>query len=348
MKSKDNIIVRKLDQRDLSSLSTFLSRNALPEYSEDEYFRRFEFWWTSNPAFRSEDARGWIIEDINDPDYIKGFLGNIPVDYNINGNAYTSASPSTWIVIKKYKRFSLKLLFSFIQQNKDILINSTPGDLTEKIFSKLGFFDIAKNQNNYIYINNNKPIEYFLNLSIPRLKKINQILSKFGFFIYKTVFRKESINTKLNFEYQIISNTVEIAKLLEKKKVKLLNFNWVLKADPNKFFVKILNKDKSKNFMYIQYVDNPINKLKYFQILETDIISPILTKNVAIQIAFYHDYKIDFILIHNSMINNFFFKPFIKFNFLSRAKCLIKINKSNLEDIIPNGTFGEKGFVIWN
>ena len=338
----------KLDLKDLSLLSTFLSTNALPKYSEDEYFRRFEFWWISNPSFSTEDARGWIIEDSNEPDYIKGFLGNIPVDYNINGKSYTSASPSTWVVIKKYKRYSLKLLFSFLQQKKDIFVNSTPGDLTEEIFFKLGFFDIAKNQNNYIFMNNNKPIEYFLNLTNPRLKKINQILSKFGFFIYKNIFLKKSINTKLNFEYKIISNTVEIEKLLEKKKIKLLNFNWVLKSDPNKFFVKILNRDNSKNFMYIQYVNNPVNKLKYFQILETDISSPVLMKNVAIQIAFYQNYKIDFILIHNSMINNFFFKPFIKFNFLSRAKCLIKINKHNIENIVPSGIFGEKGFVIWN
>ena len=79
MKSKDNIKVRKLDLKDLSLLSTFLSTNALPKYSEDEYFRRFEFWWISNPSFSTEDARGWIIEDSNEPDYIKGFLGNIPV-----------------------------------------------------------------------------------------------------------------------------------------------------------------------------------------------------------------------------------------------------------------------------
>ena len=109
---------------------------------------------------------GWIIVDDNSTNYIKGFLGNIPADYIINDNVYKTASPSTWIVTKNYKKYSLKLLFFFLKQNKDILINSTPGRL-ELIFLKLGFVDAAKNK--IIFFLNNITIKYFLNNKILKL-----------------------------------------------------------------------------------------------------------------------------------------------------------------------------------
>ena len=127
-----------------------------------------------------------------------------------------------------------------------------------------------------------------------------------------------------------------------------MNFDWVIKADPNKHFIKILNRNKSNNFIYIQYVDNPVNKLKFVQVLETDIVCADLIKKIVFKIALKYNYCLDYIIIHNKKLRSLLFGSFIKFNILSESKCLIKSDKFNVKNIVPNGTFGEKGFIIWN
>ena len=107
-------------------------------------------------------------------------------------------------------------------------------------------------------------------------------------------------------------------------------------------------KKKSNNFIYIQYVDNPVNKLKFVQVLETDIVCADLIKKIVIKIALKYNYSLDYIIIHNKNMKSLFYGPFIKFNILSKSKCLVKSDKINVKSIIPNGTFGEKGFIIWN
>ncbi len=345
---KDNVKIRKLDKNDLDLLSDFLAINAMPKYSKSDYLRRFNLWWESNPAFQDTDSMGWIIVDANSKNYIKGFLGNIPADYIINDNVYKTASPSTWIVTKNYKDYSLKLLFFFLKQKKDILINSTPGMITELIFLKLGFVDIAKKQNNFIFLYNNKPIKYFLDHKILKIKSMNKILSKILFSLYKLVISIKLTKKKLEAEFQIVSNTLEIKRLLQKQSIKLLNLDKVLNLDSNKFFLKILNEDKTNNFIYIQYVNNPVNKLKFMQVLETDVTSPNLIKNVAIKLAHKKNYSLDYIILCNSNVKSFLHGSFIKFNLLSKSKCLIKSEKINVNNIEPSGSFGEKGFIIWN
>ena len=108
---KKNIRIRKLEEKDLELLSSFLSLHAQPSYSKSDYMKRFHFWWHSNPAFMQKDDMGWVIVDIEEANYIKGFLGNIPADYNILGKFYKTASPSTWVVAEKYKTHSLNIYF---------------------------------------------------------------------------------------------------------------------------------------------------------------------------------------------------------------------------------------------
>jgi hypothetical protein len=346
--NKENIKIRKLEKNDFDLLSDFLAINAIPRYSKSDYHRRFYSWWVSNPAFQNTDTMGWIIVDANSTNYIKGFLGNIPADYFINGNVYKTASPSTWIVTKNYKNYSLKLLFFFLKQKKDILINSTPGKLTELIFLKLGFTDIAKKQNNYIFLYNHKPIEYFLNHKIFKFKLINKILSKIFFFLYQSALILKFVKKRPELEYQTVTSASEIKKLLQKQSIKLINLAQILKLDTNKFFLKILREDKTSNFIYIQYVNNPVNKLKYMQVLETDINSYNLIKNVALKLADKKNYILDYIVVCNSSEKGFLHESFVKFNLLSRSKCLIKSEKIKINNINPSGSLGEKGFIIWN
>ena len=119
-----NINVRSLESHDLNLLAEFLSTNATPKYSTDKYKLRFNFWWYNNPAFRRNDQMGWIIEDLSCSNYIKGFLGNIPTEYKFKSKILRAVVPSTWLVQKNYRKYSIALLFAFLRQKKDIFIIS--------------------------------------------------------------------------------------------------------------------------------------------------------------------------------------------------------------------------------
>jgi len=144
------IIVREVLKKDLPLLADYLSEEALPKYSPSKYIKRFNFWWLKNPACRKDDSYGWIIFDNSKKKKIKGFLGNIPVDYEINGKVYHTVSASTWVVNPEYRKYSIYLFFSYLKQNKDLFLNSTPANITNEIFMKTNFVDIAKAQNNYL------------------------------------------------------------------------------------------------------------------------------------------------------------------------------------------------------
>ena len=341
---KKNIKIRKIEENDLEILSSFLSLHAQPSYSKSDYMRRFDFWWHSNPAFRQNDDMGWVIVDTEEANYIKGFLGNIPADYDILGKFYKTASPSTWVVAEKYKTHSLKLLFLFLKQDKDILINSTPGAVTERIFLKLGFTDIAKNQNNYVYLKSYKPIKYFLN-KIFFAKKLNLKLSKFIFSIYKYFFTS-SITKKISLEK--ITNYEEIKILIKNNIISLNNFNWVLKNDQNKFFYKIKTKTSKEDILYGQYFYNPINKLRFFQILFTSLKPSLDLIHIVEKIEGDIKSTSDLIILPNCNYSSILINRFIKYNLSSPSKCLIKTSDSLLNELKPDGSLGEKGFILWD
>ena len=113
------IIIREVLKKDLPLLADYLSEVALPKYSSEKYIRRFNFWWLKNPAFSKDDSYGWIIVDNFKKKQIKGFLGNIPVDYKIDGKVYHTVSASTWVVDPEYRKYSIYLYFSYLKQIKD-------------------------------------------------------------------------------------------------------------------------------------------------------------------------------------------------------------------------------------
>lgn len=344
---KKTIRIRPIEKNDLSALAEFLTNNALPIYTPRDYKIRFDFWWKNNPAFDSKDHMGWIIEDLLDKNYIKGFLGNIPTLYKVDNKNMKAVSPSTWIVLEEYRKYSITLLLAFLKQKKDIFINSTPAEITEKIFLKLGFIDIAKNQNNYLLPLNHKPIKYLVKKMIYN-DKLSEVIGKIFFITYNTFLNLFFINSYKSISMRKINNNFLINKILSEKKYFLKNFEWILDNDKDKFFYKIENLIGSNYFIFGQYINNPINKLKYIQILETNIKSGRTLLNVISNISKDIDKNIDYIILHNLNINYIFFNKFIKFNYYSPSKCLVKSDKIDVKLMKSNGSMGEKAFILWS
>ncbi|WP_210409280.1 hypothetical protein, partial [Methanococcoides sp. NM1] len=73
--------IRTLEEKDFSELADFL-REGLRTPPEI-WQRRFDMWWINNPWMDRSIPYGWVIED--EKSEIVGFLGNIPVKYQIKG-----------------------------------------------------------------------------------------------------------------------------------------------------------------------------------------------------------------------------------------------------------------------
>ena len=91
---------------------------------EKFWFQRFGLWWDENPSFREGVPRGWILWDEGE---IKGFLGNVPNEFLLNGKTVTALSTTTWRVLPTHRNHSLKLFFAAMRAAKgSIFFDTTP------------------------------------------------------------------------------------------------------------------------------------------------------------------------------------------------------------------------------
>ena len=75
------ITLRDVEDRDLLPLAEFLPKgfaHTNPEF----WLRRFDLWWTQNPAWTPQIPRGWVLDDGTK---LVGFIGNIPVTFLVRG-----------------------------------------------------------------------------------------------------------------------------------------------------------------------------------------------------------------------------------------------------------------------
>lgn len=94
--------------------------------------KKYEEWvhlWINNPAYRPyRDAMpiGWVLEL---PDKrIVGYLGNIPLLYELEGHRLLASAAHAWVVDVQYRPYSLALLdLYFSQKSVDLFLNATVG-----------------------------------------------------------------------------------------------------------------------------------------------------------------------------------------------------------------------------
>jgi hypothetical protein len=92
--------------------------------------KSYEQWthlWTSNPAYRDIANRfpiGWVLE--REDGTICGYLGNIPLDCELEGRRLLAATTRSWVVDSDYRSHSLLLLATYFQQpHVDLFLNTT-------------------------------------------------------------------------------------------------------------------------------------------------------------------------------------------------------------------------------
>ena len=105
--------------------------------------KSYEEWsdlWTQNPVYLSLGGRwpkGWVIE--RQDGRIVGYLGNIPLFYELGGQRLLTAVGHAWVVDAKHRPYSLALLDLYFSQKKvDLFLNATVGPAGHDCFSVFG------------------------------------------------------------------------------------------------------------------------------------------------------------------------------------------------------------------
>jgi len=94
---------------------------------EGESYQQWRHLWTENPTYQEMDGRfpmGWVLEI---PDgKIVGYLGNIPLSYELEGKRLIVATTRSWVVDTVYRSYSPLLLGTYFQQaNVDLFLNTS-------------------------------------------------------------------------------------------------------------------------------------------------------------------------------------------------------------------------------
>jgi hypothetical protein len=92
--------------------------------------KSYEEWthlWANNPAHREIANRfpiGWVLE--REDGTICGYLGNIPLDCELEGRRLLAATTRSWVVDLDYRSHSLLLLATYFKQaHVDLFLNSS-------------------------------------------------------------------------------------------------------------------------------------------------------------------------------------------------------------------------------
>ncbi|SES77077.1 hypothetical protein SAMN04488587_0892 [Methanococcoides vulcani] len=115
--------IRTLEEKDFSELADFL-REGL-QIPPEIWQLHFEMWWINNPWMDRSIPYGWVIED--EKSEIVGFLGNIPVKYQIKGRDDIAAAGTSLYVRPSVRGVnSLQPILAFARQkNIKLLLNTT-------------------------------------------------------------------------------------------------------------------------------------------------------------------------------------------------------------------------------
>lgn len=93
--------------------------------------------WTKNPAYCELQGKfpiGWVLDTGDGA--ISGYLGNIPMDYELQGKRLRAATTRAWVVDIPYRSYSPLLLATYFQQeNVDLFLSTTVNSQSEAAYS---------------------------------------------------------------------------------------------------------------------------------------------------------------------------------------------------------------------
>ena len=336
--------IREINRDDYNELAKFLSIFAIPNLPIESYLKKFKIWWDLNTHCEESDLLGWvIIDDKEKPgNQIKGFMGNIPRKYKIESKIIKTANATSWFVDPKYRKQAIFLMYAYMKQKTDLLVNSTSGDMSEPIFRQIGFTDFAKTHKSFLSIINKKSLDHFL----------KKIFSN-SYFVKLITLLLFPICYLYNFFSNFFIESLELSDcdqiIFKNNEIEFLDISWLENEGLGIKLHEITKHGTHIDFIISQHVKNPINKLNYIQILHSNLYNLRYLNSVKSKIISAHSKECDFIMISNSKNVRWIFTGFIDISRFIQTTCFAMGDQINLlNDKHCSSIFGEKGFMIWN
>ena len=336
--------IRELNRSDYNELAKFLSIFATPNLPVKTYQKKFKIWWDINTHCDKSDLLGWVIVDENEEpgNQIKGFMGNIPRKYKIGGKIIKTANATSWFVNPKYRKQAIFLMYAYLKQKTDLLVNSTSGAMSEPIFKQVGFTDFAITHKSFLSISNKKFLQHFLEKKLSSnysIKIISLLLFPiFLFYNFFSNFFSESLELKDCDQIAFKNNEIEF-----------LDISWLKSEGFNIKLHEITKHGTPVDYIVSQYVKNPVNELNYIQILYSNLYNLRYLNSIKSELIRAHQNESDFIMISNCKNVGWIFTGFIDISRFIHTTCFAMGDKINLlSNKHCSSIFGEKGFMIWN
>jgi len=187
--------VREVQDTDIITLSDFLPAG-IPNTTPEFWLRRFDLWWTSNPAYTPQIPRGWVLEHEN---AIVGFIGNIPVKFLVLGEVKIAVASSGWYVDPSVRGISsLRLFNEFMKQkNAAIYLFKAEDEPLMEIIRKYKFEEhiLPRFQKEYVYIVDKKKIDFIglkflLSGHTPKLSELPELYKRIGMLFFGYLYQK--------------------------------------------------------------------------------------------------------------------------------------------------------------
>jgi hypothetical protein len=122
-RSQKALKLREARFEDHPRVAALASKNHLYVESYPEWMHL----WTANPAYREVKDKfpmGWVLE--NAEGGISGYLGNVPLNYELEGKTLLAVATRAWVVDAACRPYSPLLLGTYFQQrNVDLFLNTT-------------------------------------------------------------------------------------------------------------------------------------------------------------------------------------------------------------------------------
>jgi len=336
--------IRELNRNDYNELAKFLSIFAAPNLPVETYQKKFKIWWDLNTHCEDSDLLGWVIVDENEKpgNQIKGFMGNIPRKYKIEGKIIKTANATSWFVNPEYRKQAIFLMFAYLKQKSDLLVNSTSGDMSEPIFKQVGFTNFAITHKSFLLISNRKSLKHFLRKKLSN----NYLIELISLLLYPICFF-------YNLFSSFFSESLELKEcdkiVFKNNEIEFLDILWLKSDGFNIKLHEITKHDTHVDYIVSQYVQNPVNELNYIQILYSNLYNLRYLNSIKSELISAHQKESDFIMISNCKNVGWILTGFIDISRYIHTTCFAMGDQIKLlNNKHCSSIFGEKGFMIWN
>lgn len=171
-------------------------------------YKAFDDWkrlWAENPAYIAHEHDlpiGWVLE--RDDKYIAGYLGNIPLFYELQNETILASVAHSWVVDSQYRSYALLLLEEYFSQAKvQLFLNATVGPAASDSFGIFQSLPVpaGKWDHSSFWISNYSGfLKGWLALKGKRLAKPLVYAISAGLFLKGTFFGRAFRNTASNIQ----------------------------------------------------------------------------------------------------------------------------------------------------